>query len=265
MRPRLYSHILKTRFLSSLAYRTELVFLILTSFVVVLGMSFLWEALYDDQESGHALTLSQMLVYLIVAQMMNQLLFSNLPERINERVYHGNISIDLIRPVPLWAAWEAEDLGDALSRLLIRGVPLLIVASVLIALPQPASGPLFLWFLVSLGLSYALMTSIGYIVGLTSIWYMDFGDFGKVVRAGVVFLSGSVVPIWFFPEWFQRISSLLPFIYIYQFPIGIYIGKYSIGEILNGLAVQLFWIALGVLGGLLMWNLVKKKIVVQGG
>ena len=52
--------------------------------------------------------------------MMNQLLFSDLPERINERVYHGNISIDLIRPLPLWAAWVAEDLGDALSRLQSR-------------------------------------------------------------------------------------------------------------------------------------------------
>ena len=29
-----------------------------------------------------------------------------------------------------------------------------------------------------------------------------------------MFLSGSVVPIWFFPEWFQRISARLPFIYI---------------------------------------------------
>ena len=40
------------------------------------------------------------------------MLFSDLPERINKRVYDGNISIDLIRPVPLWAAWVAEDLGD---------------------------------------------------------------------------------------------------------------------------------------------------------
>ena len=159
----------------------------------------------------------------------------------------------------------ADDLGAAVSRLLIRGVPLVVVASLLIAVPQPASGPLFLWFLLSLGLSYVLMTSISYMVGLTSIWYMDFGNFGLVVRATVVFLSGSVVPIWFFPEWFQRISSFLPFIYIYQFPLGIYIGKYSGAEILEGLATQLLWIAVGVLCAVAMWNLVKKKIVVQGG
>lgn len=43
---------------------------------------------------------------------------------------------------------------------------------------------------------------------------------------GLVFLSGSVVPIWFFPDWFQRISALFPFIYIYQFPIGLdMVGK----------------------------------------
>ena len=265
MRPRLYGHIVKTRFLSSLEYRTEVAFLVLTSFVVVVGMSFLWKALYGDQETARAVTLGQMLVYLIAAQTMNQLLFSDLPEQINERIYNGSISIDLIRPMHLWAAWVSDDLGAAVSRLLIRGVPLVVVASLLIAVPLPASGPLFLWFLLSLAFSYVLMTSISYMVGLTSIWYMDFGNFGLVVRATVVFLSGSVVPIWFFPEWFQRISSFLPFIYIYQFPLGIYIGKYSTGEILEGLATQLLWIAVGVLCAALMWNLVKKKIVVQGG
>lgn len=240
-------------------------FLVLTSFVVVVGMSFLWKALYGDQESARAVTLNQMLVYLIAAQTMNQLLFSDLPEQINERIYNGSISIDLIRPMHLWAAWVADDLGAAVSRLLIRGVPLVVVASLLIAVPLPASGPLFLWFLLSLGFSYVLMTSISYMVGLTSIWYMDFGNFGLVVRAAVVFLSGSVVPIWFFPDWFQRISAFLPFIYIYQFPLGIYIGKYSSAEILEGLATQLLWIAVGVLCAAMMWNLVKKKIVVQGG
>ena len=34
---------------------------------------------------------------------MNQLLFSDLPEQINERIYNGSISIDLIRPMQLWA------------------------------------------------------------------------------------------------------------------------------------------------------------------
>jgi ABC-2 type transport system permease protein len=265
MRPRLYGHILKTRFLSSLEYRTEVAFLVLTSFVVVVGMSFLWKALYGDQETVRAVTLHQMLVYLIAAQTMNQLLFSSLPEQINERIHSGSISIDLIRPMHLWAAWVADDLGAAVSRLLIRGIPLVVVASLLIAVPRPASGPLFLWFLLSLGFSYLLMTSINYMVGLTAIWYMNFGEFGLVVRAMVVFLSGSVVPIWFFPEWFQRISSFLPFIYIYQFPLGIYIGKYATAAILQGLAAQLVWLAVGVLGAAAVWKLVKNKIVVQGG
>jgi ABC-2 type transport system permease protein len=262
---RLYGHIIKIRFVSSLEYRTELIYEILTSFALILCVSYLWRALYGNNQGVYVISLDQMLIFMVIAQLLNLLLFSDLPEQINDKIYTGSISIDLIRPFHLWAAWVAEDIGTAISRVIIKGIPLLLFASLIIAVPKPANVTYFLLFSVSTVLSYVLMTCISYMVGLTSIWYMDFGNFGAVARSIIVFLSGSIIPIWFFPDWFQEISSYLPFIYIYQFPIGIYIGKFSGQEILAGLLTQFFWIICGLIGSVLLWRAVKNKIVIQGG
>lgn len=265
MRLGLYRHILKTRFLSSLEYRAELIYEILTSFILIFCTSYLWKALYGDEQNGYVISLNQMLVFLVIVQLLNLLLFSNLPEQINEKIYSGSISIDLIRPFHLWAAWIAEDLGTAISRIVIKGIPLFVFASIMITVPKPVNVTCLFLFLFSTVLCYTLMTSINYIIGLTSVWYMDFGNLGIVARSIIVFLSGSIIPIWFFPDWFQEISSYLPFIYIYQFPVGIYIGKYSGKEILIGLSMQLFWIICALICSVIMWKVVKNKIVIQGG
>ena len=44
-------------------------------------------------------------------------------------------------------------------------------------------------------------------------------------------LSGSIIPIWFFPDWLADILNLLPFVYIYQLPLDIYIGSATNDEI----------------------------------
>jgi ABC-2 type transport system permease protein len=78
-------------------------------------------------------------------------------------------------------------------------------------------------------------------------------------------LSGSIIPIWFFPERLQKILSFLPFQYIYQLPLGIYIGKYDGNTLLFQMGVQVVWII--ILSGVfvMLHNITSKKVMVQGG
>ena len=78
-------------------------------------------------------------------------------------------------------------------------------------------------------------------------------------------LSGSIFPLWFFPAGFRQVLEALPFMNIYQLPLGIYIGQYAMDEIMLRTALQLFWCAaLWVL-----FDVLQKKmaaaILIQGG
>ena len=78
-------------------------------------------------------------------------------------------------------------------------------------------------------------------------------------------LSGSIFPLWFFPAGFRRVLELLPFMNIYQLPLGIYIGQYSMEEILLRTALQMVWC--GALW--LLFDILQKKasavVLIQGG
>jgi ABC-2 type transport system permease protein len=78
-------------------------------------------------------------------------------------------------------------------------------------------------------------------------------------------LSGSIFPLWFFPAGFRKVLELLPFMNIYQLPLGIYIGRYTPGESLLRMGLQLFWCA----ALWLLFDVLQKKmaaaILIQGG
>ena len=78
-------------------------------------------------------------------------------------------------------------------------------------------------------------------------------------------LSGSVIPLWFFPEGFRVFLECLPFVNIYQLPLGIYIGRYTFLEMLGRTGLQIFWCA----ALWLIFRAVQKKaaaaVLIQGG
>ncbi|OJU08340.1 MAG: hypothetical protein BGN88_13490 [Clostridiales bacterium 43-6] len=98
-----------------------------------------------------------------------------------------------------------------------------------------------------------------------NFWVIDLGPLGVVKDMIIAFLSGSTVPIWFFPGVFKTIFSFLPFVYIYQFPISIYIGKASVPNALVGLLIQIFWAFLFFLLFLSVNKKAKRHLMIQGG
>lgn len=78
-------------------------------------------------------------------------------------------------------------------------------------------------------------------------------------------LSGSMIPLWFMPDWMQGVLRCTPFSSIYFTPVQIYMGQLTVPEILQRFAVQIIWILLLLLVGKVLWSKGQKKLVVQGG
>jgi ABC-2 type transport system permease protein len=114
-------------------------------------------------------------------------------------------------------------------------------------------------------LSYAILWLLSAIVGLVAFWAMELGNMGMVKDSIVRILSGSIIPLWFFPSSIQTISKFLPFQYTYQTPLAIYIGEIRTVDALKAMGIQFVWIAALYVLLYVVWNKAKKKTLIQGG
>jgi len=73
------------------------------------------------------------------------------------------------------------------------------------------------------------------------------------------------VPLWFFPQNLQYLFKFLPFVYIYQLPLSIYIGKLGFGDLGRQMGIQLIWLLVLYVVFKVIQKTVLSNIIVQGG
>jgi ABC-2 type transport system permease protein len=265
---RAYGYLIKMRMLTAIAYRFD-VWIGMVGDVIMLAASvYIWKAAYggDALGSGASIVgLNSMISYTVISVLMAAVFSTGVQDKIYHQVREGNIALDFIRPLSLLGIYLSEDLGSMVSSLMNKAVPLVLMASLLFGFPMPVNAGAAALFIVSCLLSFIILWLMSAMVGLVAFWVAELGNLGMVKDALVRVLSGSLVPLWFFPGWLQQISEWLPFQYTYQLPISIYIGMTKPAEALQSMGVQAVWITL--LGALLawIWSHARSKVMVQGG
>ena len=78
-------------------------------------------------------------------------------------------------------------------------------------------------------------------------------------------LAGQVIPIPLFPAFLRTIAVVLPFAYISDFSFRIYSGNITGVAIGQGLIVQITWLIILIILGLVLSNKILKRVSVQGG
>lgn len=262
---RAYVQLAKLRLLEALTYRFDVFAGFLTNLILMFATVFLWETAFRGMGTVEGVNEGQMVTYAIIGALLATLTTTTVQQHLNMKIRRGDIAVDLIRPINPPVAWLAEDIGSAVARVVLQALPLLIFAIIFVRIPAPANLTSFLLFLPCCVLSFGILWLLSALSGLIVFWTMDLGDLGIVKDAVVRILAGGLVPLWFFPMWAQKISACLPFQYAVQLPLSIYIGKARVHEALQGIGIQLFWVAvLGVLTAI-VWRRGRRKLLVQGG
>jgi len=260
-----YLYIAKIKIKTALAYRFNVVSTIAIQSIIMFANAFFWMAVYGSRETAMGVTREGMLTYAIMSAFIGSLFTTEVENRIIQSIRKGNIALDMLKPVRLFGMFLAEDIGGVLVAFLQRGLHLLILASLFIQLPTPASGVYFVFFLLSFVLSYAINWLIAAMFGMWAFTAISLGPMLSVKGHLIIMMSGSLVPLWFFPDWLRGVLELLPFPYIYQLPLSIYIGRYDIPTLLAQMGIQLAWV--GVLFGLFvgLQRRAVRRVMVQGG
>lgn len=260
-----YFYVYKTRILKSLAYRFDVYGNIVMQCITMFASAFFWKALYTGQETVQGVNVEDMLVYTVMSSLMSVVFMTGIERRVMQSVKKGTVATDMLKPINLFSIYFFEDLGNMTALIVQNMIPIFIIGSLCIAVPKPVSMEAFLLFFISLIMAFFINWFLAACFSMWTFTAINMDPMLQVKKHLIRLLSGSIIPMWFFPEWLSNILNLLPFVYIYQLPLDIYIGKYETAELLPRLGIQFIWTV--VLFGVFQFlqSKVTKKVMVQGG
>ncbi|NIM46718.1 MAG: hypothetical protein GTN40_00990 [Candidatus Aenigmarchaeota archaeon] len=260
----MYHKIVFTKFKENFVYRVDVIGGIINSFIELVALWFVWNAIFAS--SGvltiKGITLPAMITYISISTVIRIYSHSYTEYMIHDDVKHGGIVVAITKPINYIFFVLSRELGITFFRFIARGIPILLVAFIVLGAGLPLS-PIF--FFISFILGFFINFFLVLLIGLWSFWAGNI--WGLRLSKNVIsdISSGAIFPLFLFPQWFQQIAYLLPFQAIYNIPLSIYIGQISGFEIYTFLLIQVFWfLSLGLIA-LIVWKFAQKKIFVQGG
>lgn len=259
----------KLRFINGLQYRSAAIASVFTQ--LFFGMFYImsYSAFYDSGIKNAPIDIGQVTTYVWLCQLFFSVfaLFYKDKELFN-LIRTGNLSYELARPKNLYFMWFFKILGQRLASLALIILPFLVFIFLLpssYSMSPPISLMSFLLFIVSLIFGLLLMASLIVLYPIITIKTLNEKGFVAIFIVFADLLSGIGIPIVFFPDILQKVSSFLPFQYISDLPFRIYIGNIGIMDGLFGIAIQIFWIIILVFLGNLILKRLLNNVVIQGG
>ena len=260
-----YIYIIKTQIIKSMTYEFSVYGNIFLQTIIMITSAYFWKALYKGQESVGAVDAESMLTYIIISSMMSVLLITNVEKRIEMSVGKGTVATDMMKPVNLFGVYFAEDLGSVFALVFQNMLPILIFGTLFIKVPKMADVSALPLFVIAVLESFMINWLIAALFGMIAFAAVSIDALIQVKKHLIRLLSGSIIPIWFFPTGVAKVLSSLPFVYIYQLPLSIYIGKGERAEQIAGMKIQFLWLVALTAVFIFAQRRVTKKVMVQGG
>ncbi len=180
------------------------------------------------------------------------------------RIRDGSIATDLARPLDPQRYWLAFDLGRAPYHLLFRGLLPFVFGALVFRLhyPTPLDAAAFV---LSVVLAVVVSFGVRFLYNSAAFWLLDYRGVVTLSTTVVLFFSGMVMPLRFFPHLLREFSYALPFASILQTPVDVWLGKRTGGALLGVLALQGLWAIVLLALGRVVLTRATRRLVVQGG
>ncbi len=262
---RAYLAITKNSVLSNLAYRGHFLFMAAGNLVYIVVVRALWSSIYRGRDSINGMTFDQAFLYLVLA-MSVFLLFQTWTEWFMAgRIRSGEAIIDFIRPLRHQETYFYDVTGSAAVNLIAITLPSILIVVLLYHAPLPLGWNL-LRFAPALILAFLITFNLDYCVGLSAFYTESIWGISTAKEMLVLFLSGALIPLPFFPEWVRGVLDWLPFKAIYDTPLRILLSAdMPLKEYLSLLGAQALW-ALALRGlSAIAFSRASRVLTVNGG
>lgn len=221
----------------------------------------LWKTVNLSSDQIGSLGTEEALQRVLLGQALIPILSQGLEYIVGHDIRTGNVAIQMSRPFDYQFALLGHNLGRTLGLVLMRSLPLYVVALLFYGLQLPTL-PSALASIASISLSFLISFYITFLFSVLSFYTLNSWGLLSARILCVSFLSGALVPTELFPAWLKTVVDLLPFRSLAEIPILIYRGKALVGP---SLGYQIVWLVVLLLLSRIVFSLVRRHVLVQGG
>jgi ABC-2 type transport system permease protein len=203
--------------------------------------------------------------YVAIAWIGRSLVFNNIDREIATQVAGGNIAQSLLKPVSFQRMVYFGAIGELGFRFLLFTIPISCVIFPLFGVPGPASPTAGALAVASFALAFLVNSGVNFITGAMALHLKSIEGLIRAKFILMELLTGTLVPLTFFPDAVRSVAEVLPFAGIAYFPVSIWMGTLD-GELAwRAIGLQAFW-AVALTGiGAAVWADGVRRTTVQGG
>lgn len=240
-----YLKVVQNTWDETFTYRLSFVMWRVRTIVQIITLYFLWQVVLPPGESIAGYSQSLMLTYILGTSIISSFIISNRSYAIADEINEGNLSNFLVRPINYFLYWFSKDIGDKAINIVFSVVELTILFIILRPPLFIQTNPSLIFF------SFAAAISALFMYFFFNILLGTIGFFSPETWAPrfifitiLSFFSGGLFPLDILPQSVFAVVKLLPFTYLLFFPLKIYLGQITMGDILSGIAISIVWVFL---------------------
>lgn len=193
--------------------------------------------------------------YFVLLGVVSMLTSSWISGFLAESIRDGTLSIWIVRP----GSTHFNGIANNLSEKIIKGIALVPLIGgvgwfVRDAISLPSDPARWAMFAISVLAAAVMVYALDVLVGSLAFWLDDVTgiDRGRGLVIGV--LRGQLVPLALFPVWAQGFLDLQPFRFTMSFSLELLVGDLAGSDLVIGMALQLLYAALFLLGAIYVWR-----------
>ena len=253
-----------------LAYKGAFYLFIFISLFSAFISYYLWMAIYGGAEGNTIAGISrnEMIVYIFMTYVTACFVNNSMSDWISEDIVKGTVAMNLIKPIDYRWSLISKTVGHATCKFLVPGIFIWLgieIYKVQYLNMGVTSISNILLYILSMLMSFMIFVLFEFCFGMIAFFTTYIFGLSMAKYALVVFLTGQLIPLSFFPDIIQRIFDFLPFSSMIYAPVMIYLGKFSGSELTFVLCRQAAWIFILYILGSIIWRKVTKRLVVLGG
>lgn len=220
----------QTQFISkafqrSLAYKLEYYTGLANAFLYIFIFTSVWKTVAAESPSSLGIWNADSLINYAILSTLIKVSYGKNEYLLINKIKSGDIAYDLLKPYSIPVMYVSDSLGVSLFQLFARALPLLVFSFLFFGIFPNIDYIQLLKFIPAYIFSFILFLLFGFLISSMAFFFTEVFSFMILYNALVTLLSGSVIPITFFPEYIIKFINYTPFPYLYYYPTAILLGK----------------------------------------
>lgn len=262
---RKYWYIFKANLSASLEYRGALLAWTLVELVSLTSAIFVWSAVFRSNSNVGGYDFTKIITYYLLVPIIGGFTAIYVSDHLPRRIKDGDISADLMKPFSIAIASLLDQFSYKVTQLTIK-LPIYIfvgyIFSVVFKIQFNTSYLLLALFVCVF--AYILHFSIDIFISYFAFWMDDVWSLSHLKSIILMVLGGLSFPLDLLPKNLQTLFNILPFRFIYYFPVKVALGSVSTSMFISEFTQLIAWMVGFLIAGQILWRLGLKKYGAYG-